>query len=68
MEVLGADFLKGKKKKLGRPLAYSGDSNAPELTEQERRIIKRRMATRDSARRVRHKRQEETEDMQIQVC
>lgn len=59
---------KGKeKKKVGRPIAYRGDPNAPELTEQERRRIKRRIANRESARRVRHKRQEELEDMQIKM-
>ena len=61
-------FLQGKeKKKVGRPIAYRGDPNAPELTDQERRRIKRRIANRESARRVRHKRQEELEDMQIKV-
>lgn len=56
---------KGKeKKKVGRPIAYRGDPNAPELTDAERRRIKRRIANRESARRVRHKRQEELEDMQ----
>lgn len=60
--------LQGKeKKKVGRPIAYRGDPNAPELTDQERRRIKRRIANRESARRVRHKRQEELEDMQIKV-
>ena len=60
--------LKGKeKKKVGRPIAYRGDPNAPELTDQERRRIKRRIANRESARRVRHKRQEELEDMQIKA-
>lgn len=52
---------------MGRPIAYRGDPNAPELTDQERRRIKRRIANRESARRVRHKRQEELEDMQIKA-
>jgi uncharacterized membrane-anchored protein YhcB (DUF1043 family) len=59
---------KGKeKKKVGRPIAYRGDPNAPELTDAERRRIKRRIANRESARRVRHKRQEELEEMQIKM-
>lgn len=54
---------------MGRPIAYRGDPNAPELTDLERRRIKRRIANRESARRVRHKRQEELEDMQIKaIC
>ena len=56
-----------EKKKVGRPLAYKGDPNAPELTELERRRIKRRIANRESARRVRHKRQEILEEMQAKV-
>jgi hypothetical protein len=31
----------GEKKKVGRPIAYKGDPNAPHLTEEERRRIKR---------------------------
>ena len=52
---------------MGRPIAYQGDPNAPHLTEQERRRIKRRIANRESARRVRNKRQEALEGMQSNV-
>lgn len=57
--------LEGKakgKKKVGRPIAYKGDPNDPRLTEDERRRIKRRIANRESARRVRQKRQELMDD------
>lgn len=68
LAIVIASYLQGKeKKKVGRPIAYRGDPNAPELTDQERRRIKRRIANRESARRVRHKRQEELEDMQIKA-
>ena len=52
---------------MGRPIAYHGDPDSPELTEAERRRIKRRIANRESARRVRHKRQEELEELQAKV-
>ena len=58
--------IKGKKK-VGRPLAYKGDPDAPELTEVERRRIKRRTANRESARRVRSKRQGLLEETQAKV-
>ncbi|KAL4444964.1 hypothetical protein ABPG77_004014 [Micractinium sp. CCAP 211/92] len=54
-------------KKLGRPLAYKGDPDSPELTDAERRKIKRRIANRESARRVRAKRAELLEELQIKV-
>ncbi len=53
---------------MGRPIAYKGDPNAPELTEAERRRIKRRIANRESARRVRHKRMELLDELQGKVC
>jgi FtsZ-binding cell division protein ZapB len=56
-----------KKKKVGRPIAYKGDINSPHLTEAERRRIKRRVANRESARRVRQKRQETMEELQIRM-
>ena len=43
---------------MGRPIVYNGDPDAPELTDAERRRIKRRIANRESARRVRNKRHE----------
>lgn len=63
---------KGKKggkerRRVGRPVAYRGDPDAPELTEKERRRIKRRIANRESAQRVRHRRQEELEEMQLKM-
>lgn len=46
---------------------HKGDPNHPALTEKERQRIKRRIANRESARRVRYRRQEEMEEMQIRV-
>jgi hypothetical protein len=46
---------------------HKGDPDDPGLTEKERRRIKRRIANRESARRVRYRRQEEMEEMQIEV-
>ena len=54
-------------KKVGRPIAYKGDPNAPNLTEAERRRIKRRIANRESARRVRARRQGTLEELQVKV-
>ena len=54
-------------KKVGRPIAYKGDPNAPNLTESERRRIKRRIANRESARRVRARRQGTLEELQVKV-
>lgn len=53
-----------EKRKVGRPLAFKGDINSKDLTEAERRRIKRRVANRESARRIRHKRQEALGEMQ----
>lgn len=52
---------------MGRPIIYSGDPAAPDLTPQERRRIRRRIANRESARRVRAKRQDLIEEMSIKV-
>ena len=52
---------------LGRPITYSGDPVADNLNEDERRRLKRRIANRESARRVRQKRQEQMEDLQQKV-
>ena len=54
-------------RKLGRPIIYTGDPNDPELTNQERRRIKRRTANRDSARRVRLRRSEELDEISLKV-
>lgn len=37
----GNDDEKPRKKKLGRPISYTGDINAPHLTEEERRHLRR---------------------------
>ena len=35
------DGMRGRKKKIGRPIAYTGDPEDPRLTEAERRRIRR---------------------------
>ena len=52
---------------MGRPIAYCGDPNSPDLTPAERRRIKRRIANRESARRVRARRQDMVEEMAIKA-
>ncbi len=52
---------------MGRPIAYCGDPNSPELTQAERRRIMRRIANRESARRVRVRRIDLLDDMAKQV-
>lgn len=60
----GATTATGEpRRRIGRPIAYTGDPDAQHLTEIERRHIKRRIANRESARRVRRKRQNALEDM-----
>jgi len=54
-----------ERRKVGRPIMHKGDPDDPTLTEKERRRIKRRIANRESARRVRYRRQEELEEMQL---
>lgn len=56
-----------QKKKVGRPITYNGDPNAPELTEAERRRVKRRIANRESARRVQQRRKEMIDELQHKV-
>ena len=53
---------------MGRPIMHKGDPDDPALTDKERRRIKRRIANRESAQRVRHRRQEEMEEMQLKAC
>ena len=48
---------------MGRPIAYCGDPDSPDLAPAERRRIKRRIANRESARRVRARRQGDIEEM-----
>ena len=55
------------KRKVGRPIIYIGDPDAPDLTPAERRRIRRRIANRESARRVRARRQDLLEEMAIKV-
>ena len=50
------DGSPGNKKKIGRPRKYDGPLDNPNLTEPERRRIKRRIANRESAARVRNRR------------
>lgn len=52
---------------MGRPIAYCGDPDSPDLTPAERRRIKRRIANRESARRVRARRQDLIEEMAVKV-
>lgn len=52
---------------MGRPIAYKGDPDSILLTEGERRKVKRRIANRDSARRVRARRAETLEELQIKA-
>ncbi|CAL5223499.1 g6025 [Coccomyxa viridis] len=59
-ELSQQDTKDGKvKRKVGRPIAYSGDPFSPDLEPEQRRIILRRIANRESARRVRARRQDE---------
>jgi hypothetical protein len=61
-------MVQGKdKKKVGRPITYKGDPEASNLTEEERRRIKRRIANRESARRVRQKRHDLMGELQMNV-
>lgn len=52
---------------MGRPITYKGDPEAADLTEEERRRIKRRIANRESARRVRQKRHDLMGELQMNV-
>ena len=56
-----------EKRKVGRPIAYCGDPESPNLTPAERRRIKRRIANRESARRVRARRQDTIEEMVVRA-
>ena len=56
------------KRKVGRPIAYRGDPYAPCLAPEQRRVILRRIANRESARRVRARRQDELDRLTQQVC
>ena len=56
------------KRKVGRPIAYRGDPYAPSLEPAQRRVILRRIANRESARRVRARRQDELKQLTQQAC
>jgi hypothetical protein len=56
-----------EKRRVGRPIEYYGDADAPNLTSAERRRIRRRIANRESARRVRSRRLGELEEAQKAV-
>ena len=52
---------------MGRPISFKGDPDDEGLDEDEKRRIKRRIANRESARRVRQKRQDLMEEQQVKV-
>ena len=54
-------------KKLGRPVTFQGDPDSATLSEGERKRVKRRIANRESARRVRQKRQVLMEELHCKV-
>lgn len=51
----------------GLPVGSRGDPDAPHLTEQDRRMIKKRIANRESAQRNRMKRREKALTLHQQV-
>ncbi|CAL5225656.1 g8514 [Coccomyxa viridis] len=55
------------KRKVGRPIAYQGDPDSPDLDPEERQIILRRIANRRSARRGRERRQNEVDKLTKKV-
>ena len=55
------------RRRAGRPITYKDNPDAKNLTEGERRKVKRRIANRESARRVRARRAETLEELQIKV-
>ncbi|KAL0037988.1 hypothetical protein WJX79_008631 [Trebouxia sp. C0005] len=61
------DNNKPAPKKAGRPMAYQGDINSPALSTSERSRIKRRIANREAARRLRERRQETLDSAQNKV-
>jgi hypothetical protein len=52
---------------VGRPRGYAGDPDFASLGEEDRRRLKRRIANRESARRVRAKRQEMMDELQQKI-
>lgn len=57
-----------EKKKVGRPIAYVGDPDDPNLTPEQRRRVKRRIANRESARRVRNRKLNAMNECENTVC
>lgn len=55
------------RRKPGRPIKYPDDALAEHLSHAERSQIKRRIANRESARRVRKRKQHDTDDLSRQV-
>lgn len=51
-------------KKNGRPVVFHGDPNDPRLSTEERRLLKRRIVNRESARRVRLRLRTDLEEQQ----
>ena len=54
----------GREKKNGRPVVFHGDPNDPRLSAEERRLLKRRIVNRESARRVRLRLRTDLEEQQ----
>ncbi len=66
--LIACDIVQSKnRRRVGRPITYKGDPDAKNLTEGERRKVKRRIANRESARRVRARRAETLGELQIKV-
>ncbi len=63
----GRVLQKKAPKKLGRPVTFRGDPESSQLSDGERKRIKRRIANRESARRVRQKRQVLMEELHCKV-
>lgn len=66
--LIAYDIVQSKsRRRAGRPITYNGDPDAKNLTEGERRKVKRRIANRESARRVQARRAGTLEELQIKV-
>ncbi|KAL0037803.1 hypothetical protein WJX77_012523 [Trebouxia sp. C0004] len=56
------------KKKVGRPLKYEEAADSPNMTEAEKRKLRRRTANRESARRVRDRRTQHSGSLEAKVA
>jgi len=66
--LIACDIVQSKnRRRVGRPITYKGDPDAKNLTQGERRKVKRRIANRESAQRVRARRAETLGELQIKV-